>query len=145
MKRAPGSIRRGRGSSTNVTVKADAKKRATPRKPTTRSSVPRRPRQAGETGGTSAEGGEGASSEGAEDDPEALGDEREVFDTEAEVIDAADADDADEEREPGEETEASADEGESDTESGRRARLGALRPAASLHARSAAPPAAFCG
>jgi len=95
-----------------VTAKADAKKRA---KPATRSPAPRRHRDGGASDGARAEGGEGTGSEESEEGAELQGDDPEVFDTEAEVIDAADAEDSDEEREPGEDAEASADS-DSDSE-----------------------------
>ena len=95
-----------------MTVKAEAKKSATPRKPATKSPAARA--RAPRKDGAEPEG-EGGASEEAEEDSEVLGDEREVFDTDAEVIDAADAEDADEEREPGEEADA-ATEAEGDAE-----------------------------
>ncbi|MET0793142.1 MAG: RNA polymerase factor sigma-32 [Polyangiaceae bacterium] len=96
-----------------MTVKVDAKKRA-PRKTAPRSPAPRRPREEGASASGEA-AGEGTASEEAEDGSEEPGDEREVFDTDAEVIDAADAEDSDEEREPGEEAEATGDS-EAETE-----------------------------
>ncbi len=91
-----------------MTAKADAKKRA---KPAPRSAAPRRAahREAGTSEGASAEGGTSEGAEEPEEDSELLGDDREVFDTEAEVIDAADAEDSDEEREPGEEADTSSE------------------------------------
>jgi RNA polymerase sigma-32 factor len=102
-------------SSTNVTAKADAKKRAKPA--TARGAAPRGRRASDEVEGANTEGAVTGSEE-AEEDSELIGDDREVFDTEAEVIDAADAEDSDEEREPGEEAETrDADsDGDSDTE-----------------------------
>jgi len=96
-------------SSTNVTAKADAKKRAKPAA-ATRTPAARRPREGTAGDRAAAEGAEGSGADEPEEDADALGDDREVFDTEAEVIDAADAEDSDEEREPGEEAEAASDD-----------------------------------
>ncbi|MEI9938017.1 MAG: RNA polymerase factor sigma-32 [Pseudomonadota bacterium] len=89
-----------------MTVKADAKKRA--KAPAaTRAPSPRRRAPHSDSGSSSAnseEGSEESSTDSDEQDPEVLGDDRAVFDTEAEVVDPDEAD-ADEEREPGEEVE----------------------------------------
>jgi RNA polymerase sigma-32 factor len=97
-----------RPSSTNVTAKVDAKKRA---KTAPRSPAPRRHRGDGASarGESASSEGESAGTEEPEEDAELNADDREVFDTEAEVIDAADAEDSDEEREPGEEADAPVD------------------------------------
>ncbi|MEO6602258.1 MAG: RNA polymerase factor sigma-32 [Polyangiaceae bacterium] len=107
-----------RPSSTNVTVKVDAAKRAKRAKPTTHSAAPRGRAQRADAAseGTSAPSGEGAGTEDPEEDSEAIGDDREVFDTEAEVLDAADAEDAEEEREPGEDAERAESENENENE-----------------------------
>jgi len=99
-----------------VTAKADAKKRAKPRAATRAPSPRRRADQPAEgaTDASSEEGGEEANTDADDPDPEVLGDDRAVFDTEAEVVDADEAD-ADEEREPGEEIEV-ADERERETD-----------------------------
>ena len=96
-----------------MTAKVEAKKRAKPRA-ATRGTAPRRdPEQAGEAADASSveEGNEDSLS----DEPEALGDDRAVFDTEGEVVDEAEAEDSDEEREPGEEIER-ADDTETENE-----------------------------
>jgi RNA polymerase sigma-32 factor len=107
-----------RPSSTNVTAKADAKKRAKPTTPRAAAPRGRAHREGGAGDGASAEGGSGAGTEEreSEEDSEVAGDDREVFDTEAEVLDAADAEDSDEEREPGEEAEPADSENENETE-----------------------------
>ena len=89
-----------------MTAKADAKKRAKPPAPARAASPRRRANSAevAEAASNSEEGSEDSSSDSEEQDPEVLGDERVVFDTEAEVVDPDEAD-ADEEREPGEEIE----------------------------------------
>ena len=99
-----------------MTAKADAKKRAKPRAATRAPSPRRRADQPAEgaTDASSEEGGEEANTDADDPDPEVLGDDRAVFDTEAEVVDADEAD-ADEEREPGEEIEV-ADERERETD-----------------------------
>jgi len=86
-----------------VTVKADAKKRAKPAAAPRAPSPRRRAEQSEAAGETeSPEEGEESSTDLDEPEAEVLGDDRAVFDTEAEVVDEADAD---EEREPGEEIE----------------------------------------
>ena len=93
-------------SSTNVTAKADAKKRA---KPHTTPRAPSPRRRADQSASPSdptnpEEASEDSNADSDEQEPEVLGDDRAVFDTEAEVVDPDEAD-ADEEREPGEEIE----------------------------------------
>ena len=89
----------------NVTVKADAKKRAKPRAATRNTAARPAPRDS--EGGADARGAsEGDDASPENDEPEALDADREVFDTEGEVVDDAEAD-PDEEREAGEETELS--------------------------------------
>jgi RNA polymerase sigma-32 factor len=86
-----------------VTVKADAKKRAKPRAATRNTAARPAPRDtdgAAPTRGTP----EGDDESPENDEPEALDADREVFDTEGEVVDDAEAD-PEEEREAGEETE----------------------------------------
>jgi len=98
-----------------VTAKADAKKRAKPQA-ATRAPSPRRRATPSEGASDTASSEEGGEESNADDDqePEVLGDDRAVFDTEAEVVDPDEAD-ADEEREPGEEIEL-AEERERDTD-----------------------------
>ena len=107
--------RPGAASSINVTAKADAKKRAKPQA-ATRAPSPRRRATPSEGASDTASSEEGGEESNADDDqePEVLGDDRAVFDTEAEVVDPDEAD-ADEEREPGEEIEL-AEERERDTD-----------------------------
>ena len=99
-----------------MTAKTDAKKRAKP--PTApRPPSPRRRAEQSEGASDAAnpdEGSEESNADSDEQDPEVLGDDRAVFDTEAEVVDPDEAD-ADEEREPGEEIEV-ADERERDVD-----------------------------
>jgi len=89
-----------------VTAKADAKKRAKPRATTGAASPRRRADQSAEgaSDASSEEGSEEANADADDQDPEVLGDDRAVFDTEAEVVDPDEAE-SDEEREPGEEIE----------------------------------------
>jgi len=88
-----------------VTAKADAKKRAKPhdaaQAPSPRARANRSQREP-EAAGTEEGGNEPDADADSDEDPEVLGDERVVFDTEAEVVDEAEVD---EEREPGEEVE----------------------------------------
>ncbi|HKO49029.1 MAG TPA: RNA polymerase factor sigma-32 [Polyangiaceae bacterium] len=96
-----------------MTAKTDAKKRAT----ATRSPSPRRRAEQSPGASDSAnteEGSDESSADSDDQEPEVLGDDRAVFDTEAEVVDPDEAD-ADEEREPGEEVEL-AEERERDTD-----------------------------
>ena len=89
-----------------MTAKADAKKRAKPRATTGAASPRRRADQSAEgaSDASSEEGSEEANADADDQDPEVLGDDRAVFDTEAEVVDPDEAE-SDEEREPGEEIE----------------------------------------
>ncbi|HEY3255416.1 MAG TPA: RNA polymerase factor sigma-32 [Polyangiaceae bacterium] len=114
-----------------MTAKADAKKRAKPQAPT-RARDPGAPRRRADQSaradeaGSPEESGEEAS---GDEEPEVLGDEREVFDTEAEVVEADEAD-ADEEREPGEELEPAEErdrDGDSDADERGLARFDALQ------------------
>ena len=86
-----------------MTAKSDVKKRAQPRA-ATRSPAPRR--RSDESGDSAeASGSEEGNEESPADgdaDPEELGAEREVFDTEGEVVDDAESDEPADEREPGE-------------------------------------------
>jgi RNA polymerase sigma-32 factor len=92
--------------SSNVTAKADAKKRAKP-SAATRSPAPRRGREQPEGARDAADE---TSEDSSSDEPDPLGDERAVFDAEVEVVeDDAEATDSDEEREPGEEVEVAED------------------------------------
>ncbi|HYP78374.1 MAG TPA: RNA polymerase factor sigma-32 [Polyangiaceae bacterium] len=88
-----------------MTAKADAKKRAKPhdaaQAPSPRARANRSQREP-EAAGTEEGGNEPDADADSDEDPEVLGDERVVFDTEAEVVDEAEVD---EEREPGEEVE----------------------------------------
>ena len=88
-----------------MTAKADAKKRAKPhdaaQAPSPRARANRAQREP-EAAGTEEGGNEPDADADSDEDPEVLGDERVVFDTEAEVVDEAEVD---EEREPGEEVE----------------------------------------
>jgi len=96
--------RPGAAPSTNVTAKADAKKRAKPRA-APRAASPRRradPSAPAHGAASAEEPSEEPSGDSDDHDPEVLGDEREVFDTEAEVVDSDEAE-VDEEPEPGEE------------------------------------------
>ena len=91
-----------------VTAKADAKKRAKP-PAGARAASPRRRADHSESAQGDArpeEGSEDTNADSDEQEPEVLGDDRAVFDTEAEVVDPDEAEaDADDEREPGEEIE----------------------------------------
>ena len=101
-----------------MTAKADAKKRA---KPATTTRSPARPRSRAadtDTGRTPEESAEGTAAEESEESSEAGDDEREVFDTDAEVIDAADSEEADEEREASDEAEEPDPDKESNDERG---------------------------
>jgi len=91
-----------------VTAKVDAKKRAKPPAAARAPSPRRRAAQSDDASeATSSEAGDEESSGDSDDqEPEVLGDEREVFDTEAELVDPDEAE-ADAEREPGEEVELS--------------------------------------
>src|SRR6478735_5241714 len=92
-----------------VTAKADAKKRAKPQaakrapSPRARADQPK-----GDSEAASPEEGNDEDSESEDHEPEALGDEREVFDTEAEIVESEDAD-LDERREPSDERDPSAE------------------------------------
>ena len=93
-------------SSTNVTAKADAKKRAKPQTTPRAASSRRRAEQSdGADNASPEESREESSADSDENDPEVLGDEREVFDTEAEVVDEAEVDEEREEHEPTDERE----------------------------------------
>lgn len=97
-------------------AKADAKKRAKPPAGTRAPSTRRRaqPSDGASDASRAEEGSEESSGDSDEQDPEVLGDDRAVFETEAEVVDPDEAD-SDEEREPGEEIEV-ADERERETD-----------------------------
>jgi RNA polymerase sigma-32 factor len=86
-----------------VTAKADAKKRAKPNAGARAPSPRGRKDQSdsAEDAASSEEGGEDSNADADDQEPEVLGDDRAVFDTEAELVDPDEAD-ADEEREPGE-------------------------------------------
>src|SRR6478752_7970378 len=92
-----------------VTAKADAKKRAKPQaakrapSPRARADQPK-----GDSEAASPEEGNDEDSESEDHEPEALGDEREVFDTEAEIVESEDAD-LDERREPSDERDPAAE------------------------------------
>lgn len=87
-----------------MTAKVDAKKRAKPRA-TPRSPAPRRDPDRDEATPASANEEDAEEASDPSDEPAELGDERLVFDTEAEVVDDAERDDSDREAEPGEELE----------------------------------------
>jgi len=89
-----------------VTAKADAKKRAKPQTTPRAASSRRRAEQSdGADNASPEESREESSADSDENDPEVLGDEREVFDTEAEVVDEAEVDEEREEHEPTDERE----------------------------------------
>ncbi len=88
-----------------MTAKADAKKRAKPRA-ATRAASPRQRAHQSETAAGEEESSDESSTDSDEQEPEVLGDERAVFDTEAEVVDPDEVD-PEEEREPAEEVELS--------------------------------------
>jgi RNA polymerase sigma-32 factor len=101
-----------------VTAKADAKKRAKPNAGG-RATSPRGRKDQSDSAEDARpeEGSEESSGDLDDQEPEALGDDRAVFDTEAEIVDADEAD-VDEEREPGEEIElAEARERDTDNDS----------------------------
>jgi RNA polymerase sigma-32 factor len=93
-----------------VTAKADAKKRSKT-SAASRSQIPRRKSQGSADAEESAANEAGGGEDGAadNDEPEVLGGESDTFDTEGEVVDDAEPEDADEEREPSDESEASED------------------------------------
>jgi RNA polymerase sigma-32 factor len=98
-----------------VTAKVDVKKRA---KPSARTPVARRKAEgAAKASGEprSEDAAEGADEEREDEEPEVAGDP-ETFDTEGEVVDDAESDELDEEREPNEEAERSEDSEDSELE-----------------------------